>query len=145
MQMKRHKYSVNHDHLIKTMQWSLRKLCIKRKLQNHGDGIMQWIHQSLFFEYLYNQMVKIRYWDYYQHHDNTISLKAAFQDYSGVIQPILFEFDHDSIQNQNDQASAIADYLECSIQIWCEIFNSVRGTPPNFKSGELDVFFLHPI
>jgi len=51
------------------------------------------------------------------YHDHTISLKAAFQDYSGVIQPILFDFDHDSIQNQNDQASVIADYLECSIQI----------------------------
>jgi hypothetical protein len=49
--------------------------------------------------------------------DDAISLKERDQDYSGVIQPIVFEFDYDTIEHQIERADAFAAYLQCPFQI----------------------------
>ncbi len=49
--------------------------------------------------------------------DDAKSLKERDLDYSGVIQPVVFEFDHDTIEHQLERAHAVAAHLHCPLQI----------------------------
>ena len=59
-----------------------------------------------------NPLVKI-----IPYRDDAKSLKGSEQDYSGVIQPALFEFDYDTIEHQIERAHVVAAHLCCPVQI----------------------------
>ena len=60
----------------------------------------------------HNPLVKI-----IPYRDDAKSLRATEQDYSGVIQLIVFEFDNDTVEHQIERAHVVAAYLQCPLQI----------------------------
>jgi len=82
--------------------------------------------------------------------DNAADLKMSSVDFSGVVQPIVFEFDHDSLKHQDQRANALKECLKTPIwvvhsgnksrhiYIWFENFAS---TPEEYKDQCWDLYW----
>jgi hypothetical protein len=83
---------------------SCKLIAVKNNQDSLIDGFLRHVN--------HNPLVKI-----IPYRDDAKSLRATEQDYSGVIQPIVFEFDNDTIEHQIERAHAVAAHLQCPVQI----------------------------
>jgi len=93
-------------------------------------------------QYQFNKMLPYK--------DDALDLKMKSVDLSGVVQPIVFEFDHDSLNHQGQRANALKERLKTPmwvvhsgnkslhIYIWFENFAS---TPDEYKDKSWDLYF----
>ncbi|NQV16211.1 hypothetical protein HQ531_12190 [bacterium] len=85
-------------------------------------------------QYQYSKMLPYK--------DDALDLKMHSIDFSGVIQPIVLEFDHDTLDHQRERAEVLASHLQTPIwyvfsgnkshhiYIWFENF---ANTPEEYK------------
>jgi len=82
--------------------------------------------------------------------DDAPDLKMNSVDLSGVVQPIVFEFDHDTLPHQRDRAHKLVDRLDTpmwvvfsankSLHIWCW-FERFATTPEEYTDGCLNLYW----